>query len=225
MKAASPRLFAPGDHACVVYSSRIQLVRVVSRFLAQGLERAERCWFVGPHLDSVAIRSALKRRGVDVDRHIRAQAIRLLLAQDVYIADGQFDPARADRVFRDGLTQARLDGCRGLRVAADVSWVVGIEGSVDQLIAYEARARAAFAAAPMTGLCLYHRRRLPLHALHGALLTHPVITAAQGRAIANPFYNGEISTLSSAHDRDVTSKLHVLANLSRRSARPRTGRP
>jgi two-component system, chemotaxis family, sensor kinase Cph1 len=219
--ATFPRAFEPGDHACVVYSSRAQLVRVVSRFVAQGLARAEQCWFIGPPLDGVAIRSALKRRGIDVDRQIRAQALRLLVAGDVYVTDGEFHRERADRVFRDGLAQARIDGFRGLRVAADVSWAVAIHGAVERLIAFEAHARAAFAAAPLTGLCLYHRRRLPWQALNGALLTHPLTTAASGQAIANPFYNWDVTALPLTHDRDVVARLQALTTLSRRSKRRR----
>ena len=128
---------------------------------------------------------------------------------------------RAERIFSDAITQARLDGFRGLRVAADVSWASSIDSGTERLIAYEAHAQAGFFAAPVIGLCLYHRRRLPLHVLNGALLTHPLTTAARGHAMANPFYDGEVAALPSAHDREVTSKLHALTNLTRRSVRRR----
>jgi hypothetical protein len=219
--AASTRPFQPGDHACLVYSSRAQLVRVVSQFLAEGLARYEHCWYVGHPHDGVAIRSALKRRGVELDRQIWLQAIRFLQAGDVYVDRGEFHQERADRVFGDGVTQARIDGFRGLRVAADVSWTLAIEGGVEQLVAYEAHARAAFAASPLTGLCLYHRRRLPLHALNGALLTHPQTSAARGEVMTNPFYDRKVVALPSTHDRDIASRLQALTKLTRRSARRR----
>jgi hypothetical protein len=134
---------------------------------------------------------------------------------------GTFDPAHTDRVFGEAITHARRDGFRGLRVAADVSWSSAIDGGAERLVAYEAHARAGFAAAPVTGLCLYHRRRFPLHVVNGALLTHPMITAARGLAVANPFYDSAVTLLPPADDRDVTAKLQITKNLTHRSARRR----
>ena len=109
----------------------------------------------------------------------------------------------------------RSDSC------SPAMWASSIDSGTERLIAYEAHAQAGFFAAPVIGLCLYHRRRLPLHVLNGALLTHPLTTAARGHAMANPFYDGEVAALPSAHDREVTSKLHALTNLTRRSVRRR----
>ena len=39
--------FKQGDHICAIYSSTEELTREVARFLAQGLRRHERCWYVG----------------------------------------------------------------------------------------------------------------------------------------------------------------------------------
>jgi len=217
----STRQFQPGDHACVIYSSRMQLARVVSRFLAEGLERHEHCWYVGATMDHRPLLSALRRRGLDPDHLLRVGALKFLLPADVYLTGGEFQAARADQVFSDAITQARIEGFRGLRAAVDVSWVSELEHGAERLVAYEAHAQAGFAAAPVTGLCLYHRRRLPLHLLHGALLTHPLITATRGAAAANPFYQNGTTTLPPAPDREVIAKLHALTTLMRRSRRRR----
>jgi hypothetical protein len=205
----------------VVYSSRVQLVRLVARYLAEGLERHEHCWYVGPRADGRGILAALRRRDVDPDRQIHVGALRFLLPGDLYLVGGEFQPARSDLVISDAIAQARVDGFRGLRVAAEVSWAASIDGGGDRLIEYEAHVQAGFAAAAVTGLCLYHRRLLPLRVLNGALVTHPLTTAARGYAIANPFYDGEVKTLPSTSDRDVQSKLHALTALTRRSVRRR----
>ena len=222
MKDAAPtRPFAMGDHACAVYSSRTQLVRLVSRFLADGLARYEHCWYVGARVDSRRIAAALRRHGVEVDRQVRHGALRFLAPDDVYLVKGDLNPGRADTVFGDAITQARVEGFSGLRAAIDVSWAASIDGGAEQLIAYEAHAQQGFAAAPVTGLCLYHRRRLPLHVLNGALLTHPLTSAARGQAMANPFYDSDVSMLPPAHDREIASRLKTLTALTRQSARRR----
>jgi len=219
--ATPPRPFDLGDHACAIYSSHTQLVRLVSRFLAEGLERHEHCWYVGPHGDVRGIRGALRRRGLDPDRYLHVGALRFLLPSDVYVMWGEFHPTHTDRVFSDAITQARVDGFRGLRVAAEVSWASAIDDGAERLVAYEAHACAGFAAAPVTGLCLYHRRRFSVHVVHGALLTHPLTAAARGLAIANPFYDRAVTSLPPGDDRGVTGKLQVIKNLTHRSARRR----
>jgi hypothetical protein len=219
--AASTRSFDVGDHACAVYSSRVQMVRLVARFLAEGLERHELCWYVGPQIDERPIRSALRRRGQDTDRLAHVEALRFLRPDDVYLVDGEFRPARADRVFADAIARARHDGFRGLRVAVEVSWVSSVAGGGEQFIAYEAHARPGFAAAAVTGLCLYHRRRLPLRLVNGALLTHPLTPAALGQAMENPFYDRDVAALPATPDREVVSRLKRLTSLTRQSMRRR----
>ena len=38
--------FERGDHVCALYSTTAELTREVAPFLAEGLRRRERCWYV-----------------------------------------------------------------------------------------------------------------------------------------------------------------------------------
>src|SRR5262249_20470431 len=107
------RAFEPGDHAGGIFSSRAQLVRLVSRFLAGRLRRYEYSWYVGSRADGVAIRAALRRRGVEVDDQIRHGALRILLPGDVYLRQGDFDEQRTIRIFDDAIKQSVAHGFRG----------------------------------------------------------------------------------------------------------------
>lgn len=213
------RPFGLGDHACGIFSSRAQLVRLVSRFLAEGLERYEHCWYIGSRADGVAIRSALRRRGVEADDQIRHGALRIVLPTDVYTLHGDFDPERTVRIFDDAVKQSLAHGFRGFRVAADMSWALAIPDGSERLIAYEASAKALFAATPVTAFCLYHRRRMPLNVLNGAMVTHPVTFAARGDAMSNPFYDRHADVLPLDRDADIMPKLQSLTRMVRRSAR------
>jgi hypothetical protein len=213
------RPFDLGDHACGIYSSRAQLVRLVSRFLAEGLERYDRSWYVGARLDGMAIRAALRRRGVDVDAQIRHGALRVLGPGDVYLAQGEFDPDRTIRIFGEATTQSLAHGFRGFRVAADMSWALSIPEGSERLIAYEAGVRSLFAGGSLTAFCLYHRRRMPLNVLNGALVTHPATSAARGHAMSNPFYDEHATALPAHRDTEVMPKLRTLTRMVRRSVR------
>ncbi|HUK33841.1 MAG TPA: MEDS domain-containing protein, partial [Vicinamibacterales bacterium] len=199
------RALDAGDHACAIYSSGAQLVRLASRFLAHGLERYERCWYVGTRSEGTAIRAALRRRGIDVDSQIRHGALSILLSGDVYVIGGEFQPQRTIRAFGDAVRQSVLHGFRGFRVAADMSWTMMLRDIDEQLIAYEAEVSSLFTT-PATALCLYSRRAMPLHVLRGALATHPVTTATRGQAMTNPFYDRDVMKLVPADDN------HVRAN-------------
>jgi hypothetical protein len=213
------RPFDLGDHACGIYSSRAQLVRLVSRFLADGLERYEHSWYVGTRVDGVAIRAALRRRGVEVDDQIRHGALRIVLPGDVYLPQGDFDPDRTIRIFGDAIAQSQAHGFRGFRVAADMSWALSIPDGAERLIAYEAGVRSLFNGTRATAFCLYHRRRMPVNVLNGAIVTHPVTFAARGDAMSNPFYERHATALPTDRDADVMPKLQMLTRMIRRSVR------
>jgi hypothetical protein len=213
------RSFDVGDHACAIYSSRAQLVRLASRFLAEGLERYEHCWYVGTRVDGLAIRSALRRRGVDADSQIRHGALRLVLPGDVYVVQDEFHPERTVRVLGDAVAQSQLDGFRGFRVVADMSWAATVRNSADRLVAYEASVRSMFTTGRLTALCLYHRRRLPLSVLNGALVTHPLTSAARGEAMLNPFYDREAVEAPLVADAAIGSRLLTLVRLVRGTVR------
>ena len=213
------RPFEAGDHACAVYSSRTQRVRLAARYLSDGLDRHEQCWYIGTRQDSVAVRAALRRRGVDLEGQTRRGAFRIVLPGDVYVVDGAFNPDRASRVFSDAITQSLVDGFRGFRVAADMAWAAAIPGCAEQLVTYEAQARSVFAASRAMALCLYNRRGTPLNVLDGALATHPLTVAAAGHAIQNPFYERDRTAMPLANGGELTAKLHELTRLARGARR------
>ena len=168
-----------GDHICSVYESDEQLVSTVATFLADGLARKERCWYVPSGNETDAVRAELARRQIDVAAESRRSALLLLDSSDTYVHGG-FDPEQTMRVFSDAIEQALTDGFSGFRAAADMSWALRVGQGSELLIAYEALLRMLFSTSPATGLCLYDRRTMPLQVVNGALLTHPVVEQAGG---------------------------------------------
>jgi hypothetical protein len=45
--------FKRGDHVCAIYSTTEELAREVASFLAEGLRKHERCWYVGDGAESI----------------------------------------------------------------------------------------------------------------------------------------------------------------------------
>ena len=193
-----------GDHICSLYDSDDQLVSTVAAFLADGLARKERCWYVPSGNETAAIRVAMERRGIDVTAESRRSALQLLDSNDTYIRGG-FDPEQTMRLFSEAIEQALNDGFNGFRAAADMSWALTIGNGTESLIAYEALLRMLFSTSPATGLCLYDRRRMPLQVVNGALLTHPVVEVA-GTFGRNDMYDPAVTSLSDVDSSSDTPK-------------------
>ena len=209
----------PGDHICSVYESDDQLVSTVAAFLAEGLARKERCWYVPSGNETPAIRMAMERRGIDVRAESRRSALHLLDSNDTYIRGG-FDPEQTMRLFSEAIEQALTDGFNGFRAAADMSWALSIDHGTELLITYEALLRILFSTSPATGLCLYNRRRMPLQVVNGALLTHPIVERA-GEFRPNGLYDSAVTRLSEVDPIADLSKRQRTQPSRRRSAAER----
>ena len=152
--------FQPGDHVCSIYSTTNQLITVTAAFLAEGLTRGERCWYVARGRERYPIADALRKRHVDVDACLRSGALRFAAGHDAYLLHGRFNPERTLDVFNDAIDQASHDGWTGFRAAAEMSWALGVPDRTERVIAYEALLKSLFRSARATGLCLYPRRRM-----------------------------------------------------------------
>lgn len=185
----------PGDHVCSVYESQQQLAATVASFLADGLARGERCWYVPSGTEVNSVRTAIERCGVDVQAESRRSALHLLDSNHAYTGHGRFDPEETMRVFSEAIEQALVDGFNGFRAAAEMSWALDTTNGIEALITYEALLRVLFANSPATGLCLYDRNRMPLRVVNGALLTHPMVESA-GEFSLNTAYDPGVRQLS-----------------------------
>ena len=194
----------PGDHICSLYDSDEELASTVAAFLAEGLARNERCWYVPSGDETQGVRAAMRRRGVDVTAECRRSALYLLDTNDTYVQGG-FDPEQTLRLFSEAIEQALSDGFNGFRAAANMSWALTVGDGTESLIVYEALLRMLFTSAPATGLCLYDRRRMPLQVVNGALLTHPVIEVA-GEFSRNGSYDPAVTALSDVDASSVIPK-------------------
>lgn len=205
--------FRRGDHICSMYSTGTELVEQVAEFLADGLGRGERCWYVGMGSEIEAVRSALRQDRIDVESATARQALRLITGESAYVVQGAFDPETTIRIFNDAIEQAWKDGFTGFRAAAEMSWALTCRDGAHQVIVYEALLRPVFATCRAIGLCLYDRTRMPLDVIDGALATHPLAGSRQ-RYAANPFYDPTVTQRRPVEDVHVHEKLKRLDRIA-----------
>jgi hypothetical protein len=207
-----------GDHVCALYNTETELAELVAEFLARGLQRWQRCWYLPAAEDPEPVRTALRARGVDTAQAEQRGELRIFSAAAAYTIRGDFDPVETIARFNDAIEGALSDGFTGFRAAANMSWAMDLPDGFERLITYEAMLRSLFSSAWATGLCLYDRQRMPLAVIDGALSTHPLVRMRDAYA-ANPFYNPAVRTLGVADPAAVRSKINHL-NASTRGSDP-----
>ena len=201
--------FERGDHVCAVYATSAELAREVATFIADGLRRHERCWYVAAGHELSQVRASLGKLGIDVAAETRRGALQLKAGDAAYSVQGEFDPEATIRIFNDAIEQSYTDGFSGFRAAAEMSWALDCADGGHQVVVYEAMLKSLFETCRAIGLCLYDRTRMPLDIINGALVTHPV-AGSHGHYSPNPFYDPATTRLPAVADHDV---LHRLAQL------------
>jgi hypothetical protein len=196
----------PGDHICAIYRNDEELAGIVAPYLAEGLRRGERCWFLPSPDGSPKLHAELTALGVDVTSQQRRGALVIADSATAYAARGNFEPEETMAVFSSAIEEALNDGFTGFRAAAEMSWVLDVPDGPERIVTYEALLKSLFSNGRATGLCLYHRERMPLDVIDGALATHPVVKAPAAYR-HNPFYDPTVTSTRTAQPAAVVDRL------------------
>lgn len=139
----------PTGHIAWGFTGVAQFAARASRFLAAGVERAERLLFI-----------ADDPRGDQWPRPLLDSGqLQLSSVTEVYGEDGRVDATAQRATFAEALADALTDGYSGIRVAADNTWLAS-GGRLDSWMAWERVADRFMAENPVTGLCAFDRARL-----------------------------------------------------------------
>ncbi|MFI5908225.1 MEDS domain-containing protein [Dactylosporangium sp. NPDC051541] len=155
------------DHVCWGFDSPDEYRRVAERFLAEALADGARVLFVGAADQASALKRAAGFAAGAADVH------------DVgfYGDGGRFDPIAQVRAYARATEAALADGYTGLRVAVDVTSLVGTDAERAAFAAYEHLADAYMAGHPMSALCAYDRVQLGSAAVAELACMHPLARA------------------------------------------------
>lgn len=173
------------NHACYVYRDRADLVRTAARFIADGIQAGERCWYVAKGAETDALRHTLRDLGVAVAAAERRGALQLYTPPEIYKAVQPFSAERMMEEFSDGISAALTEGYAGFRAAGEMSWAdhPAFRG---QLLEYEHLITALLVNSHATGLCLFDVRSPHLAAVVAA---HPLVARAGGELERNPRFS------------------------------------
>jgi len=180
--------FKPGDHVCALYDTREEQIAVATAYVADGLNRGERCLYVADSPTALYMFcESLDRFGVDSRSAVDRGALLLATKHEAHLVDGRFDCERMLRLLDDAVEKALNDGFVGLRTCGDMSWLLDNAPGSNQVLEYEALLSQFFQNVRAVGMCQYDRHRVQATLLDHALATHPTVVVEQ-RHKHNPFY-------------------------------------
>lgn len=201
----------PGDHGCVIYSADSELIGIVAAYIHEGLRAGERCWYAASSMSELAhVRAALQATYGDVTEAEVQGSLRLITADEMYLAGGVFEPERLLRDFSHAIPAAVHDGFPALRIAGEMSWILQRKPGTDRVMEYEGCVEMMLRASAALALCFYNRRLIPAELLDDALAKHP-LAGVDGEPRPNAFYRPKvIADLRRPHAEDLCWKLKHL---------------
>jgi anti-anti-sigma regulatory factor len=168
----------PGDHVCLTFSDAEERMDLVAAFVRDGLRQGQRVLCFTDSITQAALQAELSGRGLPIDEETDAGRLHLATSAETYLAEGSFAAGRMLHVVAERIEQARLDGYRGLRIAADMCWALRPVAGVEELMAYETQLGSLLAEGGGIAVCQYDRRCFDSVSLAGVAAAHDLAVAA-----------------------------------------------
>ncbi len=168
-----------GEHMCLLYRTRADLLDATVPFFAAGLAHGERCiWVASDPLPAAEARDALRMVVPDLEeRECRGQ-IEILDHDAWYLRGRELTP---DAVIDGWLAReqtALRDGYAGLRLSGNTSFLMPAQWA--EFAGYEARVHAAFHGRRIIALCSYSLARCGADQLVDVMRNHGLAIVRHG---------------------------------------------
>lgn len=158
-------VLSPTIRVCQVYQADAERDAVLAAFLNEGAARGERCLYVTAELPAPDTAASLPWMG----------AVEVSVAMAVYGKDGRFHTPTAIAWLQQQQQQAYQQGFTGLRVAADMRWVLHTPTYEEALIAHETQFEPDPTLQTVSLLCQFNQDDFPRNVLAKLLTIHAYI--------------------------------------------------
>jgi hypothetical protein len=164
--------FRHGNHTCVFYRSEDSLLEVLTPYIAEGLNRGERCFSAQkPHVGKRLLLE-LRSLGLNTDDLMRSGALEIHNVDEVYFPDGKFQSRAMIDMLMRSLHESLQLGFPAFRTAGDASWAIEDPNGCRQLLDYEGLVNGYFPGRPAIGLCQYDANTLSNRMLDSVIARH-----------------------------------------------------
>ena len=147
-----------GDHACLTYGEREELLDLTAAFVRDGLSAGLKVVWLS---DEVAAQAAseLARRGIAADPAVASGQLAVVPCEGRLLSGKAFRTGQGNEWLRSQLLACQQEGFQGLRVAMDMNWALQPVTGVEQLPEFEQGLAAVLAGGAVSVLCQYDRER------------------------------------------------------------------
>jgi signal transduction histidine kinase len=174
------------EHLCLIYDTQEEKFAAALPYLRAGLEQGERCLYIADEDSAVAVLDALRKRGIDVDAHVRRHTLIMADKNYTYLAHGHFDPDLWIQFLSEAIARkGKFAGVK--RILGEMTWALSEETAVQSLLEYEAKLNRFVHDHDIRVVCQYNRNRCSPELMLGVIRTHPVV-AYGGIFGENPYY-------------------------------------
>ncbi len=166
----------PHNHTCLIYETPEEWKAAVVPFLVSGLKRGEKCLYVVDVSTADQIRGYLAEQDIDVTSLEQSGELSILHQGETYTRGGTFDPDRMIALLVEETQQAIAEGYPGLRITAEMTWLLHRLPGTERLLEYEAKLnRDFFPHYPCLSMCQYDRWKLDPEVIRDVIRTHPFL--------------------------------------------------
>ncbi len=174
------------DHICLIYETRSEQFDAVVPFIRIGLENGEKCVYVADENTADEVLSIMRCRGIDIESALDTGSLVIARKKETYLRQGYFDPDEMIRFLKESTDSAKKEGFSALRVAGEMTWVLGGEEGTSKNIEYEAKLNLFFPENDCLAICQYNKKRFSPELLADVIHTHPIVIV--GNVVFRNFY-------------------------------------
>lgn len=200
------------EHACLLYQNRDEQLATTVPLIKIGLDRHEKCIYVGDDDVVVAISAGLRKIGVDVESSVNSGALLMADKRGTFLQESGFSPEMTIDFLRNATDEAKTSGFPAIRVITEMTWALTLEPGVEKLLEFESRLTAFYKNHDALAICEYDRNRFGPEVLIGAIRTHPI--AIVDKIVSeNPFYVPDEEALHPRPDTELAGMLNNICEL------------
>jgi chemotaxis family two-component system sensor kinase Cph1 len=163
-------------HQCLIYETQAEQFAATLPYLKQGLQQGAYCFYIVDQHTAQAVREGMHQHDIAVDEAEKTGQLAILTQQETYLRDGRFDPGRMIAFVEEACQRARAAGFSAMRGTGEMTWHLGSDATLEQLLVYESRlTEEIFDRHPIIGMCQYSLDHFSPDFLHAILETHPIV--------------------------------------------------
>jgi len=146
---------SPEGHLCLTYRGDSPPWKPIFLFLTAGLAANGRLLYVCHRTDPAEVERRLREANLNVEGLRTSGQLQFASAEEYYLPDGTFDPARMIENARLALEAARQDGFESLHIVGETGWTVDRDIPAEAIADYERRVAELLRRERIDALCLY----------------------------------------------------------------------